>query len=829
MTTDLVGRREELALLRRLVDRQQLVSLVGPPGIGKSALARHLARLAPRASWPGGVRVVAVQGVRLPAALAGLVARALDLDARGTDLPSVVGRRLATRGRTLLVLDDLDHAVKSAAALLGEWLEAAPELHMLTAAREPLRHRGAHRMELGPLGGGSLDDAVQLFIERAREVRVEYMPRRAGRLVIREIVRRLEGNPLAIELAASRMSTLSEHEVAEWLPGAIDTVGLRRAIASSWDLLDGQQRADLAACTVFRGGFTLEAAAHVLAPKGSPRGSVPGVLGRLQALRERSLLHVDARADHATRFAVYESIGALGRKQLRASGKEAVVHRRHGAYYASLAARGSQAVVAHEEENLTAVATRGVRVGAKRAAHHAALEALVALEPRVSLTGPLAPYLALADAAERSARATPPALLARLLLARGKVRVIAGRLESGTEDLDRAASLAKRAGAALLHGRAIFERGVTAMRRGLFAEARPRLEAAREAFHALRERPLEAAALGRLGLLHFREGQLAEAVRYYEAEAPLLPDDAAVRSAFHARLGAVHHERGAFAEARADYQRAFVLARRSGSRRGQAIALAALGLVHWETGHHDRARTAHERALAVSRAHGDVDYEGICLATLGGIEATASKIASATRLLEAARARLTPTANAHILGALTLYESMVLLARAAKVARRDASRSRALAAQARAAIARVAADPAIEGEDIRVALRVLRASFGEDPARAGDGGGLVVHASGAWFQRAGRPVVSLGQKRALARLLLALATRHAKQPGTPLATFELLDAGWPGQEVAALSGANRVYVALAALRKLGLASVIVRSEDGYLFDPRVALSFDPRP
>jgi predicted ATPase len=823
MTPGFVGRREELALLRRLVDRQRLVSLVGPPGIGKSALAACFTGTLTRSAWSGGALLVAARGVRGRTELAGLVARALDLDARRPTLEADVGRRLAARGPALLVLDDLDHGVKSAASLVGDWLAAAPELRVLVTAREPLRRQGEQRMEIGPLGGRSLGEAVQLFVARAREVRVEYMPRAAARAVIGEIVRRLEGNPLAIELAATRLSTLSEREVAEWLPGAIDTVGLRRAIRGSWDLLDVQQRADLAACSVFRGGFTLEAAAYVL----SAKGSIPGVLERLQSLRERSLLKVDTRAGQATRFAIYESVGELARSKLRASGKEAAVQGRHAAYYASLAAAG--AVEARDEANLQAVVVRGLRAGAVRAHHLAALETLVGLEARVSQTGPLAPYLALADGAERSGQRVPAVLLARVLLARGKVRVIAGRIAAGTEDLERAGAVARRAGEELLHGRAIFERGVAQMRRGLLEEAQPLFEAARATFHVMRAPALEAAVLGRLGLLHFRQGKLGEAVRCYEAEEPLLPADPAVRTAFHARLGAVHHERGAFAAARAEYRRAFVLARRARARRGQAIALAALGLLDWEMGRHDRARAAHERALAVSRAHGDVDYEGICLASLGGIEATAGHLARATRRLEEARQLLAPTANAHILAALTLYESMVVLARAARVARRDTTRARALTAQARAAIARVAGDAAVDGEDIRVALRVLRASFGEDPARPGERGGLLVSASGAWFQPAGRAVVSLGQKKALARLLVALATRHARQPGVPLATFELLDAGWPGEEVAALSGANRVYVALAALRKLGLASVLVRSGDGYLFDPRVALSLDPRP
>jgi len=822
-----VGRREELELLRRLVEQQRLVSLVGPPGIGKSALAARFAGSLTRSAWPGGVLLVAARGVRGRAELAGLVARALVIDARRPTLEADVGRRLAERGPALLVLDDLDHGVRSAATLVGDWLGAAPELRVLVTAREPLRRKGEQRMEVGPLGGRSLAEAVQLFVERAREVRAEYMPRVAARAVIGEIVRRLEGNPLAIELAATRMSTLSEREVAEWLPGAIDTVGLRRAITGSWELLDATQRADLAACSVFRGGFTLEAVAHVL----SAIGSVPDVLERLQSLRERSLLQVEVRAQQPTRFALYESVGELARSKLRASGKEAAVTGRHAAYYASLAAAaaaGATGVLARDEANLHAVMVRGLRAGTTRALHLAALETLVALEAQVSQTGPLAPYLALADGAERAAHRMPAALLARVLLARGKVRVMAGRIAAGTEDLERAAAGARRAGDAVLHGRAVFERGVALMRRGRLDEARPLLEAAREAFRAGRAPALEAASLGRLGLLHFREGKLGEAVRCYEAEAPLLPADPAVRTAFHARLGAVHHERGALLEARAEYRRAFVLASVAGPARAGHRARGAGAPPLGDGAARPRARGARARAGSVARArrrrlrrhlprgprrhrsHGREPRAGEPLHRGGPPAPGAHRQRAHSRRALAVRGDGHPRAG-----------------RQARASGRGAAR--ALTTQARAAIARVAGDAAVDGEDIRVALRVLRATFGEDPARAGERGGLVISASGAWFQPAGRAVVSLGQKKALARLLVALATHHAQRPGVPLATFELLEAGWPGEEVAALSGANRVYVALAALRKLGLASVLLRSGDGYLFDPRVVLLLDRRP
>jgi predicted ATPase len=817
LTERLVGRRRELALLRGLLERARCVSLVGPPGIGKSALAAAVAR-----PWTGGAFVVAARGARTRADLAGRVARALGIGA-GPRVEEALVQRLAARGPVLVVLDDLDHALRAGAALVGAWRDLAPAAHVLVTARAPLGLRGEQRMELGAL---ARDEATALFVQRAREVRAEYTPRRAARDVIAEIARRLEGNPLALELAAARVGTLSEVEVLAWLPRAVDTVGLRQAIASSWALLDARERADLAACSTFRGGFGLEAAAHVLAG----RPDVPAILERLQALRERSLLRAEPGAHGATRFGLYESIADLARAKLRSSGRQRVIERRHAAYYASLAeamAGGStDAVVtlAREEGNLAAVAERGLAPKADRAAYVLGLQALVGLEVCASTTGPLAPFLALSDHAERE-RAVPPRLLAHVLLARGRARVTGGVLAAGVADLDRAADLARRARDPALHGRALLERGIAAMRRGDLDDALPRLEQARGLFHGAGLSAFEGAALGRLGLLFFRRGALEDAIRCYEEEGRLLPPDALLRTGYHTRVGAVHHERGAFTEARAEYRRAFLLARRAGARRAQAIALAALGLVHWETGHHDRARAAHERALAVCRAHGDRDYEGICLATLGGVEATAGRVARATRLLEEARERLVPTGNAHILGALALYEAMALLARAARLAKRDGPGARSLARQARASIARVAGDRSVDGEDVRVALRVLRATFGAEagPVAAP---ALVVERAGAWFRSAGQGPVSLARKASLARLLVALTRHRLDARGVALGTFALLAAGWPGEDVGALAGANRVYVALAALRKLGLAPLLLRSGDGYLLDPRADVKIE---
>jgi predicted ATPase len=832
-----VGRRRELATVAALLRNKRLVSLLGPPGIGKTALALKHARARP-SLYSGGVWFVDAQGVRTSGDLSRAVASAVGIDARAgePDLDVSVGRRLADHGPILVVLDNFDDAVRRAATTLGTWTASAAKARFLVTSREALNIEGEQRMDLGPLDQGRSNDGVQLFLERARAVRSGYAPSPALLVVIKEIVSRLEGNPLAIELAATRLTTVSERELLTWLPrdidGAIAGRALRRAIARSWALLSpGEQRA-LAACSVFSGGFSLDAAASVLPPRGSPLKA----LERLQALRDKSLLFIDEHAD-TTRYGLYESISAFARAKLNASGLRNATEQHHAEFYVRAAA-GWQAQSASdgsvealdalvlESKNLAAVIERGLRKGADRNAYLHALHTLVAEEPRVVAMGPIAPYLALLDSALEKARApyrVSNRVVLSVLLARGKARTMSGRTD-GLPDLERARAMARRLADLRLTGLATLEIGVAHLRQGMLDVAYRDFSAARELFRRVGERELEGNAVGRLGLVRYREGKLDEALARYEEQAPLLSPNVLQRSDYHARLGGIHHDRGAFAAADAEYRRALVIARRARSRRREAIALGALGVLYWEMGRYDRSRKTHERAIAVIKGHGDRAYEGICLASLGGVEALAGNLLRASRLIARARLLVAPERDQRILNAVDLYDAIVVLAASARLARKHPVRASELRDRARSQIARATAAEQPSGEDTRVALRIIRSSFGRDATGLATREHLHVHAGRKWFQLDGR-VVSLATKPTLGNLLFALGDRHARQPGQAMTTFELLDAGWPAQSIGALAGTNRVYVALAALRKLGLTRVLLRTADGYRLSPTLDVTF----
>ena len=838
-----IGRKRALETLRALLRRGRLVTLVGAPGVGKTRLAlQHALACAAKKAYPGGVWLVDARAVRSGTDLATAVAGTLGLEVPPRSrVEVIVGRRLAERGALLLVLDEFDHAVSRAASTVDAWHAVAPEARFLVTSCAPLSIDGEQRMELGPLELGPTREAVGLFVERARSLRAGYAPGAAARRAIEEIVRRLDGNPLAIELAAARLSTVSERELLAWLPRAWSDDGARashetplhRAIARSWELLAARERRALAALSVFSGGFTLDAAARVLAGG----RATPAALQVLQALREKSLVHVVETRAHTTRFGVYESIAAFVRAKLRALGLAKEAERKHAAYFVPAAEAWATAVrdgsaaamdeLTVERENLAAVVRRGLGPRATHAAHVEALRVLVAEQARVLATGPLAPYLARLDAAiERAGLHAPSALRVLSLLARGRTRVLSG-LAQGSVDIERALAGARRLGDPVLTGQCLLELAESHRRRGCLEEAYASAADARAHFVRAESREMVGMALGQLGFLRYQQGRFDDALAHFAEQAAFLPTDLALLSAYHARVGGVYHDRGAFLAAREEYMRALVLARRARSRRREATALAVLGLLHWEMGRHAKARTFHERAIAVVHEHGDRAYEGICHASLGGLEAATGNFARSARLLDHARRLVGSQGSALVLAAVELYGAMLLLARATRMAEREPSSAAELRARARAQIVAAAAQREHVGDDVRVALRVLRTAFGEDVATARAPDCLVVDPRGASFRAPGGPAVSLARKRTLARLLVALSEHRLRAPGTSLTTFALVEAAWPGENVAALAGPNRVYVALNALRKLGLKNVITRVGDGYALDPNVRLAWGP--
>jgi predicted ATPase/class 3 adenylate cyclase len=302
----LIGREEQLRQLDALLRERRLVTLTGPGGIGKTSLALEVARRhADR--YTHGTWLVPLDGVPDPELVAPAIAAALGLvEAPGQSGVDRLGAYLADRS-VLLVLDNLEH-VMPAATTIGHVLELAPALTVLATSRAPLRLALEQEFPVPPLaapalgeslGDAALTPAVQLFVERARRVRPEYELAEGEAVAVAEICRQLDGLPLGIQLAASRISLLPARSIAKRLadhrslPGAAarDVPERQRtmeqAIAWSEQLLDEDGRALLARLAVFHDGVRLEEAESVAAPGGDG----PDLLEGLSVLVEQSLVH----------------------------------------------------------------------------------------------------------------------------------------------------------------------------------------------------------------------------------------------------------------------------------------------------------------------------------------------------------------------------------------------------------------------------------------------------------------------------------------------------------------------------------------------------------
>ncbi|MEJ2888710.1 BTAD domain-containing putative transcriptional regulator [Actinomycetospora aeridis] len=313
------------------------VTLVGPGGVGKTALARHVATTV-GASFPDGVVVAELATVTAGAEVAPAVVAALGAPgASGTDVHAVLrGRRM------LLVLDNAEHVVDAVAALVAGLSAGCPTVAVLATSREPLGVRGERLRPVPPLAD---DAAVALFAERAAAADPEFAVSPTNRDAVLEVCRRLDRLPLAIELAAARMRVLSPAELAADLPvqrrflrsphrGADGRHRTLHAVVDwSYRLLDVREQAVLARLGVFAGSFTREAARAVVGE--------PDLDGVLADLVDKSLL--TASVDHAgrvpSRYALLETVRAHARERLDETGDTATLRRRHAEHVLAVVAR----------------------------------------------------------------------------------------------------------------------------------------------------------------------------------------------------------------------------------------------------------------------------------------------------------------------------------------------------------------------------------------------------------------------------------------------------------------------------------------------------------
>ncbi|MEU1341558.1 ATP-binding protein [Streptomyces sp. NPDC090075] len=333
--TAFVGRSAELGELARALESARLVTVTGVGGVGKSRLA---ARAAAGAAPRGGVWRVELAPVRDPEFVEYAVVEALGLTDHTTRLPrEALLEHLAGR-RILLVLDGCEHLVDACAELVAELLRRLPELTVLAVGRRPLGVAGERLFPLAPLGE---DEAVELFAERAGRQGLDV----GDRADVREVCRRLDGIPLAIELAAGRLRALSPGQLLERLDdrfrlltgGGRDGLArhqtLRTAIGWSHELCTPAERLLWSRLSVFAQTFELEAAEYVCGGEGLASEDVLDVLAELLAQS------VVAREETPTgvRYRMLDTVRAYGADWLAATGDAGRLRRRHRDWFMGLA------------------------------------------------------------------------------------------------------------------------------------------------------------------------------------------------------------------------------------------------------------------------------------------------------------------------------------------------------------------------------------------------------------------------------------------------------------------------------------------------------------
>jgi predicted ATPase len=353
-----IGRARERAEVAELIADARVVTLTGAGGCGKTRLALEIIGDVEVASrFPDGVRWVNLQGVSEPAMVAGVVAAAVGVRERpDQSLDDTLAERLRAQ-HLLVVLDNCEHLVEACAQLVAGLASGCPQLHVLATSRMTLTVEGEVTFEVGSLpvpepdvrsvGSVAAADAVRLFEVRARQVRTDFRIDDDNAAAVAEICRRLDGIPLAIELAAARVRVLAPGQIAEGLSDRFGllTGGVRGAPARqqtleasldwSYQLLDEPQRVALARLSVFAGSFEFDAAAAVVAGNGVDRDAV---LDLLAGLVEQSLVQVN-QGDGRARYRLLETIRLYARQRLSELDDPARFRDRHLAFYRELAGR----------------------------------------------------------------------------------------------------------------------------------------------------------------------------------------------------------------------------------------------------------------------------------------------------------------------------------------------------------------------------------------------------------------------------------------------------------------------------------------------------------
>jgi serine/threonine protein kinase/predicted ATPase/Flp pilus assembly protein TadD len=674
-----VGRALESQDLERNFAGSSLVTLVGAGGMGKTRLAVHYGWRT-LGEWPGGVWFCDLTEARSLNEIASAVAGALGAQLGRGDPVVQLGHAIAGRGRCLMILDNFEQVVDHAAATIGQWLARAGEARFLVTSREKLGLGDQEQVQaVGPL---SIETGMELLAARAQRLRPGLDVVGQDAESAREIVRLVDGMPLAIELAGARMRVMSAAQIVAQMQrrfslltggGSARHETLVMTIDGSWELLEPWEQSAWAQCSTFEGGFTVEAAEEVIDLDGWP--DAPWVVDVVQSLVDKSLLRTwvppvgigDGAPE--VRFGMFASLQEYARMKLREDPSlvgagsrirvEQVVEERHGHWYARygtpaaikmLKKHGGPKLrrqVERELDNLVSACRRAVRRGDTATAVAAYQASWAILESR----GPFGVAVDLGRELLKGLR-LGPAEEGYVLKTLGHAEWFSGMVEESRGHLEAALAIAQEVPVRPLEARVLGDLGGMHVNQGRMEEGSACLEMALDVARAVGEQLLECNLLDLLSITRRGQGRMAEATIYSEMALAL------ARSAGYRRLegnvlnnlGLLLQDRGRTEEARAHYEEALAIHREVGSRRFEGNAHDNLGGLSYDQGRMEEARAHLEAGLVIHRETGARFSEGIALINLGLLCQTQELTDDARAHFEAAMAIVHELGNRRLEG-----------------------------------------------------------------------------------------------------------------------------------------------------------------------------------
>jgi predicted ATPase len=596
--TGFVGREKEVAAAKELLQRQdvRLVTVTGPGGIGKTRLAVQVAsELIER--FPGGIHFVPLSSLNDAGLIASVIVQTLGIGEAGGKSPlELLKENLQDSlwAPMLLVLDNFEHLVQ-AAPTVAELLTVGFNLKIMVTSRAALHVYGEHEFPVPPLALPDLRSApsvesllqchaVALFVQRARAAKPDFEPNYENARVIADICARLDGLPLAIELAAARVKVLSPSSILTRLKSRLQLLTggsrdlpqrqqtLRAAMDWSYDLLSPGEQKLFRRLSVFAGGCTLEGVEAVCDTKNDLDLDL---LDGMASMVDNSLVRQVEQKGVEPRFTMLETIREYALEKLEANGEGPPTQRAHAAYCLVLAEEESTG------EDDAGAAEKLERFAVEKDNFRAALDWLTETEN--------------VDWGLRLGAALFRSWEVRECLAEGRDRL--GRL----------LNLAAAAAPTKLRMRALFSAGVLAGAQGDYASADALLNESQDIAHQLGDKMDVAVCLNALAVIARDRGDVAVAQVLFKASLGLwreLGDQKAVARAL-SNLANVLKLQGDYDSARSLYEECLAIFRGLGDRTGVAWSLNHEGDVSRDQGDSAGARTLYEQSLAIFRQLGD--------------------------------------------------------------------------------------------------------------------------------------------------------------------------------------------------------------------------------